>query len=100
MKVTLKNLTKTFPSRNKKQPQPDIAVNDFSLEIDDGQLIALLGPSGCGKSTTLNLLSGLQKSTKGEIFFGEVNVTNLPPENREVGLVFQKYALYPHLTVK
>ena len=100
MKVTLKNLTKTFPSRNKKQPQPVIAVNDFSLEIEDGQLIALLGPSGCGKSTTLNLLSGLQKSTKGEILFGDVDVTNLPPENRGVGLVFQNYALYPHLTVK
>ncbi len=100
MKVTLKNLTKAFPSRNKKQPQPVVAVNDFSLEIDDGQLVALLGPSGCGKSTTLNLLSGLQKPTEGEILFGEDDVTNLPPENRGVGLVFQNYALYPHLTVK
>ena len=100
MKVTLENLTKSFPSRNKKQPQPVVAVNDFSLEIEDGQLIALLGPSGCGKSTTLNLLSGLQKLTGGKIFFGEDDVTNLPPENRGVGLVFQNYALYPHLTVK
>ncbi len=100
MKVTLKNLTKEFPSRNKKQPRPVVAVNDFSLEIEDGTLIALLGPSGCGKSTTLNLLSGLQKPTGGEIYFGDDNVTNLPPENRGVGLVFQNYALYPHLTVK
>ncbi len=100
MKVTLKNLTKSFPSRNKKQKEPVIAVNDFTLEIEDGQLIALLGPSGCGKSTTLNLLSGLLKPTGGEIYFGEDNVTNLPPENRGVGLVFQNYALYPHLTVK
>ncbi|MBR4881724.1 MAG: ABC transporter ATP-binding protein [Clostridia bacterium] len=100
MKVTLKNLTKEFPSRNKKSPEPVIAVNDFTLEIEDGSLIALLGPSGCGKSTTLNLLSGLQKPTKGEIYFGEDDVTNLPPENRGVGLVFQNYALYPHLTVK
>ena len=100
MKVTLQNLTKTFPSRNKKQPQDVIAVNDFSFEIPDGQLIGLLGPSGCGKSTTLNLLSGLQKPTSGKIYFGEDDVTNLPPENRGVGLVFQNYALYPHLTVR
>ncbi len=100
MKVTLKNLTKKYPSRNKKQPEPVIAVNDFSLEIGDGQLIALLGPSGCGKSTTLNLLSGLQKPTDGKIYFGDDDVTDLPPENRGVGLVFQNYALYPHLTVK
>ncbi len=100
MKVTLKNLTKTFPSRNKKQKEPVIAVNNFSLEIEDGSLIALLGPSGCGKSTMLNLLSGLYKPTEGEIYFGDDNVTNLPPENRGVGLVFQSYALYPHLTVK
>ena len=100
MKVLLQNLTKTFPSRNKKQPQPVIAVNDFTFEIPDGKLIGLLGPSGCGKSTTLNLLSGLQKPTSGKIFFGEDDVTNLPPEHRGVGLVFQNYALYPHLTVR
>ena len=100
MKVTLQNLTKKFPSRSKKQPQDVIAVNDFSFEIPDGQLIGLLGPSGCGKSTTLNLLSGLQTPTSGKIFFGEDDVTNLPPENRGVGLVFQNYALYPHLTVR
>ena len=100
MKVTLQNLTKKFPSRSKKQPQDVIAVNDFSFEIPDGQLIGLLGPSGCGKSTTLNLLSGLQTPTSGKIFFGDDDVTNLPPENRGVGLVFQNYALYPHLTVR
>ena len=100
MKVTLQNLTKKYPSRNKKQPQEVIAVNDFSFEIPDGKLIGLLGPSGCGKSTTLNLLSGLQKPTSGKIFFGDDDVTDLPAENRGVGLVFQNYALYPHLTVK
>lgn len=100
MKVTLQNVTKIFPSRSKKQPHDVIAVNDFSFEIPDGQLIGLLGPSGCGKSTTLNLLSGLQKPTSGKIFFGEDDVTTLPPENRGVGLVFQNYALYPHLTVQ
>ena len=100
MKVTLQNLTKKYPSRNKKQPQDVIAVNDFSFEIPSGQLIGLLGPSGCGKSTTLNLLSGLQKPTSGKIFFGDDDVTDLPPEHRGVGLVFQNYALYPHLTVQ
>ena len=100
MKVTLQNLIKKYPSRNKKQPQDVIAVNDFSFEIPEGKLIGLLGPSGSGKSTTLNLLSGLQKPTSGKIFFGDDDVTNLPPENRGVGLVFQNYALYPHLTVQ
>lgn len=100
MKVVLQNLTKKFPSRNKKSPGEVVAVNDFTFEIPDGKLIGLLGPSGCGKSTTLNLICGLQKPTSGKIFFGEDDVTNLPPENRGVGLVFQNYALYPHLTVK
>lgn len=98
MKVTLENLTKKFPGYRKKQ-QDVTAVNNVSLEIPDGKLIGLLGPSGCGKSTTLNLLSGLQKPTSGKIFFGDDDVTSLPPENRGVGLVFQNYALYPHLTV-
>ena len=100
MKVTLQNLTKKYPSRNKKQGGDVIAVNEFTFAIPDGQLIGLLGPSGCGKSTTLNLLSGLQKPTSGKIFFGDDDVTDLPAENRGVGLVFQNYALYPHLTVK
>ena len=100
MKVVLENLTKKFPSRNKKVQEDVIAVNDFTFEIPDGKLIALLGPSGCGKSTVLNLLCGLLKPTDGKIFFGEDDVTNLPAENRGVGMVFQNYALYPHLTVR
>ena len=99
MKIVLQNLTKKFPSRSKKSPGEVIAVNDFTFEIPDGKLIGLLGPSGCGKSTALNLICGLQKPTEGKIFFGEDDVTNLPPEHRGVGLVFQSYALYPHLTV-
>ena len=100
MKVVLQNLTKKFPSRNKNVREDVIAVNDFTFEIPDGKLIGLLGPSGCGKSTTLNLLSGLQAPTSGKIFFGDDDVTKLPAEHRGVGLVFQNYALYPHLTVK
>ena len=100
MKVVLQDLTKKFPSRNRKEKKDVIAVNHFNLEIPDGKLIGLLGPSGCGKSTALYLLCGLIKPTEGKIFFGEDEVTNLPAENRGVGMVFQNYALYPHLTVK
>ena len=100
MKVELQNLTKIFPSRNKKSNEEVIAVNNFTFEIPDGKLVGLLGPSGCGKSTTLYMISGLQKPTSGSIFFGEEDVTELSPENRGIGLVFQNYALYPHLTVK
>lgn len=100
MKIVLQNLTKTFPGRNKKNRADVVAVNDFTFEIPDGKLIGLLGPSGCGKSTTLNLICGLQKPTSGQIYFGDDDVTMLAPEHRGVGLVFQNYALYPHMTVK
>ena len=100
MKVVLQNLTKIFPSRDKKAGKEVVAVNDFTFEIPDGKLIGLLGPSGCGKSTTLYMISGLQKPTGGKIFFGDDDVTELPTESRGVGLVFQNYALYPHMTVK
>ena len=101
MKVALQNLTKIFPNRDKKKVNEDVvAVNNFTFEIPDGKLIGLLGPSGCGKSTTLYMISGLQKPSSGKIFFGEEDVTELPTEKRGVGLVFQNYALYPHMTVK
>lgn len=100
MKVVLKNLTKIFPNRNKKIKEGVVAVNDFTFEIPDGSLVGLLGPSGCGKSTTLYMICGLQKPTGGQIFFGDDDVTDLSPEHRGVGLVFQNYALYPHMTVK
>ena len=100
MKVVLQNLTKIFPSRNKKSNEEVVAVNDFTFEIPDGKLIGLLGPSGCGTSTTLYMISGLQKPSSGQIFFGDEDVTELPTEARGIGLVFQNYALYPHMTVK
>ena len=99
MKIVLQNLTKRYPNRNKKIKEDVIAVNNFNFEIPDGKLIGLLGPSGCGKSTTLNMICGLEKPSSGKIFFGDDDVTELPPENRGVGMVFQSYALYPHLTV-
>ena len=100
MKIAFQNLTKVFQSRNKNAKTDIIAVNDFNFEIPDGELVGLLGPSGCGKSTALNLICGLLKPTSGKIFFDDDDVTALPPENRGIGLVFQNYALYPHLTVQ
>ena len=100
MKVTLQQLTKRYPNRNKNIHKDVIAANHLDFEIPDGKLVGLLGPSGCGKSTTLNMISGLEKPTEGKIFFGEEDVTSLAAEKRGVGLVFQNYALYPHLTVK
>ncbi|MBQ9483153.1 MAG: ABC transporter ATP-binding protein [Ruminiclostridium sp.] len=98
MKIRLEHLTKRFPNRTKNKPDV-IAVDDFNIEIPDGKLVGLLGPSGCGKSTALNLISGLEIPTEGKIFFDDDDVTEVPPELRGVGLVFQNYALYPHLTV-
>ncbi len=100
MQVRLEHVTKIFPGRDRKNPKDVYAVDDFNFDIPDGKLIGLLGPSGCGKSTTLNLICGLLKPTSGHIWFGDDDVTELPPEARGVGLVFQNYALYPHLTVR
>lgn len=98
MKITLKHLTKVF--ENKKAKTKVVAVNDLDVEIPSGKLIGLLGPSGCGKSTTLFMLSGLEQPTSGNIIFGDDDVTTLAPEKRGIGLVFQNYALYPHMTVE
>ena len=92
MDIRIENLTKTYGNLN--------AVDHMNLNIKDGELVGLLGPSGCGKSTTLFMLSGLTTPTEGKIFFGDKDVTSIPPEDREIGLVFQNYALYPHMTVE
>ena len=99
MEIKLKNLTKIFPGNPKKNIRDTVAVNNLDFEVPDGQLVGLLGPSGCGKSTTLYMIAGLLKPTSGEVWFGDQEVTNLPPEKRGIGLVFQNYALYPHMTV-
>lgn len=91
MKITLENICKAFGSVK--------AVNNLNLEIDDGDLISILGPSGCGKSTTLSLIAGLLKPDNGDIYFGDKKVTNIEPEDRGIGMVFQNYALYPHMSV-
>lgn len=97
IEVRLQNLTKRFVDKNGKVT---VAVDDFSVVIPSGKLIGLLGPSGCGKSTTLYMIAGLHKPSAGQIFFGDEDVTSMPPEKRGIGLVFQNYALYPHMTVR
>ncbi len=91
MQVRIENLTKKFDEVT--------AVNNVSAVFESGNLVALLGPSGCGKTTMLNMLSGIIPVTSGKIYFDDVDVTNLSPDKREIGLVFQNYALYPHMTV-
>ncbi len=92
MKLTLEHVTKDFSGT--------LAVNDISLTMQDGKLTGLLGPSGCGKSTLLYMIAGLEQVTSGHIYFDGQDVTTLPAETRGVGLVFQNYALYPHMTVE
>ncbi len=99
MNVRMENITKVFPGRDRKSAGVT-AVDNFSLELPDGKLVCLLGPSGCGKSTLLYMICGLETPTEGRIYFGDQDVTDIPSEKRGVGLVFQNYALYPHLTVK
>jgi multiple sugar transport system ATP-binding protein len=77
-----------------------VAVDDVSLEIGDGEFIVLVGPSGCGKSTILRILAGLEEVTAGELFLDEREITDLPPKDRDIAMVFQNYALYPHMTVE
>lgn len=92
MDVRLENVTKRFTET--------VAVDNVSVTFKSGKLTGLLGPSGCGKSTTLFMIAGLLNPTSGNIYFGEDDVTKLPPEKRGIGLVFQNYALYPHMTVR
>lgn len=105
MQVTFRNATKEFVSngknnKNGKTPQKVIAVNNLNLTIKSGALFGFLGPSGCGKSTSLFMISGIHDFTSGVLLFDDLDVTMAPPEKRGVGMVFQNYALYPHLSVR
>ena len=91
--VTFKAIAKHFPGG-------EAAVSDLSLDIASGEFLVLLGPSGCGKSTALRLLAGLEDPTSGDIMIDGLRVNDLPAGGRELGMVFQSYALYPHMTVR
>src|SRR5919197_1491030 len=92
--IQLRNITKRYDS------QGDAALRDINLEIYDKELLVLLGPSGCGKSTTLNILAGLEEPTSGELYFGDELTNRVPAEERDVSMVFQSIALYPHMNVQ
>ena len=90
--VTLKGIGKTYPG-------DVVAVRDFNMEIEDKEFVILVGPSGCGKSTTLRMIAGLEDITAGDLFIDSKLVNNVPPKDRDIAMVFQNYALYPHMTV-
>ena len=97
MEIRFEKLTKIFVDKTRKETR---AVDALTLTIPSGKLVSLLGPSGCGKSTTLFMVAGLHEPTSGKIFFGDEEVTRLSPDKRGIGLVFQNYALYPHMTIR
>ena len=90
--IRIENLRKEYDAKT-------VALDDIDLVFEDSTFVALLGPSGCGKTTTLNCIAGLLEPTSGKIFFGDKDVTQLQPKDRNIGMVFQSYALYPHLKV-
>ena len=113
-KVVLKNLTKVYPNTEKKKKSKDepekktslqvteegvVAVQGFDLEVADKEFIVLVGPSGCGKSTTLRMIAGLEDITRGELYIGDQLMNDVEPKDRDIAMVFQNYALYPHMTV-
>ena len=93
-RIILEGLTKVYPGK-----PPVVALDALDLTIDDGELVAFVGPSGCGKSTVLRCVAGLERLTAGRVIIGDREVQELPPGKRDVAMVFQSYALYPHLTV-
>ena len=90
--IRIENLRKEYDAKT-------VALDGIDLVFEDSTFVALLGPSGCGKTTTLNCIAGLLEPTSGKIFFGDKDVTQLQPKDRNIGMVFQSYALYPHLKV-
>jgi multiple sugar transport system ATP-binding protein len=92
--ISLNNVTKTFGNDD------IVAVQHLPLEIEDGEFLVLVGPSGCGKSTTLRMIAGLESVTEGDVTIGNTRVNSLPPRQRDIAMVFQNYALYPHMSVR
>ena len=91
--VTFDHATRLYPGSETP------AVDQLNLEVADGEFLVLVGPSGCGKSTSLRMLAGLEDVTSGRILIGDRDVTDVPPKDRDIAMVFQSYALYPHMTV-
>ena len=91
--VVFDHVTRIYPGNDKP------SVDDLNLDIKDGEFLVLVGPSGCGKSTTLRMLAGLEEVNKGRILIGGKDVTTMQPKDRDIAMVFQNYALYPHMTV-
>ena len=91
--VTFDNATRLYPGGTRP------AVDKLNLEVADGEFLVLVGPSGCGKSTSLRMLAGLEEVNSGRILIGDRDVTDIPPKDRDIAMVFQNYALYPHMTV-
>ena len=101
-KIVLQNIRKEYPNFSKKRGeklQNVVAVEDFNMEIQDGEFVVFVGPSGCGKSTTLRMIAGLEKITSGELYIDDLLVNDIPAKDRNISMVFQNYALYPHMTV-
>ena len=98
MSVKLVNISKIFGDQGNAQKKV-VAVNDVNLEIKDGEMVTLLGPSGCGKTTTLRIVSGFETPTTGEVWISGKMVNNIPPNKRDTSMVFQSYAIFPHLSV-
>ena len=110
--VILKHVKKIYPVASRKEKEFEeaenslhvtnegvVAVEDFDMTIADREFIVLVGPSGCGKSTTLNMIAGLESITSGELYIDGVLMNNVEPQHRDIAMVFQSYALYPHMTV-
>ncbi|MBN8708260.1 MAG: sugar ABC transporter ATP-binding protein [Verrucomicrobia bacterium 61-8] len=95
-KVSLKNVFKIYPGENGGDVT---AVTDFNLEVEDREFVVFVGPSGCGKSTTLRMIAGLEEISKGDVSIGDKRVNDVPPKDRDIAMVFQNYALYPHMSV-
>src|SRR5438045_197779 len=95
-KVSVKNVSKIYPG---EKGRDIMAVDDVSLEIEDREFVVLVGPSGCGKSTTLRMIAGLEEISRGDIYIDDRRVNDVAPRDRDIAMVFQNYALYPHMSV-
>lgn len=93
VEIALKNIYKSYDNSK------DYAVSDFDMKIKDREFIVFVGPSGCGKSTTLRMIAGLEEITEGELWIGDTMMNDVAPKDRDIAMVFQNYALYPHMTV-